>query len=150
MPSDGKRASVRCRDDDYLASFPLLDLGGCRGLHLGGDQADAALYYAKRCRAIKMLSSLDGGGLRSNTHELLSYIDVAVVAERFCEQMRLTPSETLDYLRARGCRIGGVTWGERGLFWYYETNTVRLLTALPVPMQRIIDTSGAGDVFHGA
>jgi hypothetical protein len=72
------------------------------------------------------------------------------VAERFCEQMRLTPSETLDYLTARGCRIGGVTWGERGLFWYDEKNTVRLLTALPVPMQRIIDTSGASDVFHGA
>jgi sugar/nucleoside kinase (ribokinase family) len=78
------------------------------------------------------------------------YIDVAVVAERLCEQMRLTPSETLDYLRARGCRIGGVTSGERGLLWYDGTNTVRLLTALPVPMQRIIDTSGAGDVFHGA
>jgi sugar/nucleoside kinase (ribokinase family) len=25
-----------------------------------------------------------------------------------------------------------------------------LLPALPVPLQRIVDTSGAGDVFHGA
>jgi sugar/nucleoside kinase (ribokinase family) len=150
MPNGGKRAIVRCRDDNYLASFPLLDLAGCRGLHVDGHQADAALYYAKRCRTIGILTSLDGGGLRSNTHELLSFIDVAVVAERLCEQMRLTPSETLDYLRARGCRIGGVTSGERGLLWYDETNTVRLLTALPVPTERIIDTSGAGDVFHGA
>src|SRR5450631_3307059 len=108
MRNDGKRAIVRCRDDEYLASFPLLDFDDCCGLHLDGHQPDAALYYAKRCRAIGMLTSLDGGGLRSNTHELLSYIDVAVVAERICEQMRLTPSETLDYLRARGCRIGGV------------------------------------------
>jgi len=74
MPNDGKRAIVRCRDDDYLASFPLLDLDDCRGLHLDGHQPDAALYYAERCRAIGMLTSLDGGGLRSNTHELLSYI----------------------------------------------------------------------------
>src|SRR5277367_6835850 len=60
MPKDGKRAIVRCRDDNYLAPFPLLGLDGCRGLHLDGHQADAALYYAKRCRAIGMLTSLDG------------------------------------------------------------------------------------------
>jgi sugar/nucleoside kinase (ribokinase family) len=72
------------------------------------------------------------------------------LAERLCEQMRLTPFEMLDYLRARGCRIGGVTSGERGLLWYDETGSVRTLNALPVPPHQIIDTSGAGDVFHGA
>ena len=63
--------------------------------------------------------------------------------------MRLTPYEMLDYLKARGSRIGGVTSGEKGLLWYDESGLVRLLTALPVPMHRILDTSGAGDVFHG-
>jgi hypothetical protein len=43
------------------------------------------------CRAAGILTSLDGGGLRSNTHDLLAFIDVvAVVAERLCEQMALT------------------------------------------------------------
>jgi sugar/nucleoside kinase (ribokinase family) len=128
----------------------VLDLSGCRILHVDGHQADAALYYAKHCRAAGILTSLDGGGLRSNTHELLSFIDVAIVAERLCEQMRLTPSDMLQYLKTRGCRIGGVTSGERGLLWYDETGAVHLLPALPVPLRRIIDTSGAGDVFHGA
>ena len=64
--------------------------------------------------------------------------------------MRLTPWEMLDYLKARGCRIGGVTSGERGLLWYDETGAVRSMTALPLPPQVILDTSGAGDVFHGA
>ena len=150
MPKDGKRAIVRCRDDGYLNSFPILDLDGCRALHVDGHQPDAALHYAKRCRAAGILTSLDGGGLRANTHELLAFIDVAIVAERLCEQMRLAPREMLDYLKARGCRIGGVTSGERGVLWYEETGAVRWLTALPVPPQQILDTSGAGDVFHGA
>jgi len=150
MPKDGKRAIVRCRDDDYLNSFPVLDLGGCRALHVDGHQPDAALYYAKRGRAAGILTSLDGGGLRSNTHELLAFIDVAIVAERLCEQMTLTPREMLDYLKTRGCRIGGVTSGERGVLWFDETGAVRSLSALPVPPRRILDTSGAGDVFHGA
>lgn len=150
MPKDGRRAIVRCRDSGYLNAFPALDLTGCRILHVDGHQPDAAIHYAKQCRAAGILTSLDGGGLRSNTHELLGFIDVAIVAERLCEQMRFTPAEMLEYLRARGCRIGGVTSGERGLLWYDEKGAVRLMSALPVPQHQILDTSGAGDVFHGA
>jgi sugar/nucleoside kinase (ribokinase family) len=150
MPKDGMRAIVRCRDDSYLNSFPLLDLTGCRALHVDGHQPDAALHYARLCRSAGILTSLDGGGLRSNTHDLLAFIDVAVVATRLCEQMGLTPAEMLDYLKGRGCRVGGVTMGERGLLWYDETGTVRSTPALAVPADKIVDTSGAGDVFHGA
>ena len=150
MPKAGKRAIVRCRDDDYLDPYPALDLKGCRALHLDGHQPDAAIDYAQRCRSAGILTSLDGGGLRANTHELMAFIDVAIVAERLCEQMRMTPPQMLDYLKSRGCRIGGVTFGERGFAWYDETGTVRHEAALPVPPQRVLDTSGAGDVFHGA
>ena len=72
-----------------------------------------------------LLTSLDGGGLRSNTHELLGFIDVAIVAERLCEQMGHEPAAMLDYLKSRGCRIGGVTLGERGMIWYDEAGVVR-------------------------
>ena len=150
MPKGGMRAIVRCRDDSYLDSFPLIDLAGCRALHVDGHQAAAAIHYAKLCRSAGILTSLDGGGLRSNTHELLAYIDVAIVATRLCEQMKLTPAEMLSYLTSRGCRVGGVTMGERGLLWYDETGTVRSLAALPLPPAEVVDTSGAGDVFHGA
>jgi sugar/nucleoside kinase (ribokinase family) len=150
MPKDGKRAIVRCRDDHYLASFPNLNLAGCRALHIDGHQPDAAMHYARRCREAGILTSLDGGGLRINTHELLGFIDVAIVAERFCQQMDKTPQATIDYLKSRGCRIGGVTLGERGLLWYGEDGNVTTLPALPLPAERVRDTSGAGDIFHGA
>jgi sugar/nucleoside kinase (ribokinase family) len=150
MPNNGKRAIVRCRDDDYLHPFPVLHISGCRALHLDGHQPDAAIYYAELCREAGVLTSLDGGGLRSNTHELLGCIDVAIVAERLCQQMRRAPEAMLDYLKSRGCRIGGVTLGERGLIWYDETGEVQKLPALPVPSDRVRDTSGAGDIFHGA
>ena len=131
-------------------AVPRLELDGCRALHLDGHQPDAALAYAERCRKAGILTSLDGGGMRTNTHELLAFIDVAMVAERFCEQMDKTPAAMLDYLKSRGCKIGGVTLGERGVLWYDESGEVRTLPALPVPQERVRDTSGAGDVFHGA
>ena len=64
--------------------------------------------------------------------------------------MGFAPAAMLDYLKTRGCSIGGVTLGERGLIWYDEAGTVRSLPALEVPSNRVLDTSGAGDVFHGA
>ena len=150
MPKDGKRAIVRCRDADHIHPFPILNLTGCRVLHVDGHQPDAAMHYAKLCREQGILTSLDGGGLRSNTHELLEYIDVAIVAERLCEQMDMTPDAMIPYLKSRGCRIGGVTMGEHGLLWYDEKGAVKRLPALPIPRHRVIDTNGAGDVFHGA
>jgi sugar/nucleoside kinase (ribokinase family) len=128
----------------------MLNLKGCRALHVDGHQPDAAIHYAKLCREAGILTSLDGGGLRTNTHELLAHIDVAIVAERFCQQMDKTPEAMLDYLKSRGVKIGGVTQGERGVYWYDESGAVQRLLAPGVPRHMVRDTSGAGDVFHGA
>ena len=75
---------------------------------------------------------------------------MAVVAERLCEQMALTPGAMLDYLASRGCRIGGVTLGERGMVWSDERGLRHVLPALAVPPDQVVDTNGAGDIFHGA
>src|SRR6185312_2748261 len=150
MPRGDQRAIVRCRDDLYKHPFPPLHLTGCRALHVDGHQADAAIHYARTCREARILTSLDGGGERSNTHELLEFIDIAIVAERLCEQMRLGPGEMLDYLRSRGCRVGGVTMGAKGMLYSEDGGEPRLLPALDVPAGRIVDTNGAGDIYHGA
>jgi sugar/nucleoside kinase (ribokinase family) len=150
LPHEGKRAILRARDDNYLHPYPALNIGGCKALHLDGHQSDAAIHYARFCQDAGMLTSLDGGGMRANTHDLLEYIDIAIVAERLREQMQLSEEGMLDYLKSRGCKIGGITQGERGMLWYDEHGLVQRLPALKVPAKLIIDTSGAGDVFHGA
>ncbi len=150
FPKDGKRAILRARDDAYLQPIPRLGINKLKLLHLDGHMADAALYYAKLAREKGILVSLDGGALRPGIEELCGFVDVAVVAEKFCEQLKLTETETLDWLRAKGCRIGAVTSGARGLLWYDENGDVRHMPSLKVPAEKIIDTSGAGDVFHGA
>ncbi|WP_349360851.1 sugar kinase [Stappia sp.] len=150
MPNDGKRAIVRCRDNAFLHPFQDLNLAGCRALHLDGHMPDAALHYARACRAAGILTSLDGGAVRDNTRELLPFIDVAVVSARFCEQLGLGVPETLEYLRGCGCRVGGVTLGDEGLFWYEGTGAIAHMPALDVPSELVVDTNGAGDVFHGA
>ncbi|WMS42211.1 PfkB family carbohydrate kinase [Acuticoccus sp. MNP-M23] len=150
MPKDGKRAIVRCRDDEFIHPAPTLNLTGCRGLHVDGHMADAAIHYAKACREMGVLTSLDGGSARPTTDALLEFIDVAAVSERMCEQMQLNPLAMLDYLRSKGVKVGAVTLGERGLVWYEDGGEAHTMPALAVPAGDVIDTSGAGDVFHGA
>lgn len=150
MPNNGMRAIIRCRDDHYLHPVPPLDLTGCRALHLDGHQADAAIQYAKACREAGIMTSLDGGGLRSNTAELLEFIDVAICSARFAEQLGLSPQGLCEYLKGKGCKIGGVTLGDEGLIWYDESGTLRRLPALAVPPAEVVDSNGAGDIFHGA
>ena len=150
MPHHGQRAILRCRDDHYLHPVPPLDITGCRALHLDGHQADAAIHYAKLCRDRGILTSHDGGGMRSNTLELLEFIDVAICSERLCEQLGLNPEGLCALLKDKGCRIGGVTLGAKGLLWYGEDGDINMLPALAVPKDEVIDTNGAGDIFHGA
>ncbi|MEA2936211.1 MAG: hypothetical protein QOD74_2857, partial [Variibacter sp.] len=150
MPNNGKRAILRCRDDHYLHPVPPLDLTGCGALHLDGHQSDAAMHYAKTCRERGILTSLDGGGLRSNTMELLEFIDVAICSERLCEQLEVDANGLCEMLQQKGVRIGGVTLGHKGLVWYDETGIVRTMPALAVPRGEVVDTNGAGDIFHGA
>jgi sulfofructose kinase len=95
------------------------------------------------------VTSLDGGAVRDNTDELLRFIDVAVVSERFCEQWGLEPPQALEKLKSFGCRVGAVTQGAEGVIFYSQDGTHQHVRALPVPKELVVDTNGAGDIFHG-
>lgn len=150
FPQAHQRAILRARDENFLQPFPRLDISNARVLHLDGHMNDAALYYARIAREKGVLVSIDGGAMRPGIVELLGFVDVAIVSKQLCQQMSLAEGQMLTFLKDRGCRIGGVTDGERGLLWYDERGEVSRLPALDVPAARVIDTSGAGDVFHGA
>ncbi len=150
FPKGGKRAILRARDDFYLQPIPRIGISKLKLLHLDGHMADAALHYAKLAREKGVLVSLDGGALRPGLEDLCHFVDVAVVAEKLYEQLKLTETETLNWLKAKGCRVGAVTSGAKGVLFYDESGTIQHMPSLQVPAEIIIDTSGAGDVFHGA
>ena len=151
LPNDGKRAILRARNTDYTDTYPEVPLKGVKVLHLDGHQPKAALEYAKRCREAGILTSLDGGGMRENTLELLKYIDVAVVAVRFCDQLEKTPEETIRWLQEEyNTPVAAVTMGERGMIYALNGGPIKKIKALKIPKNKILDTTGAGDIYHGA
>ena len=104
----------------------------------------------------RAVSILDAGSLRPGTEELAAKVDYLVSSERFAIQVTGLPSlsdertrrEALDKLKnlaRRGATVV-ITLGEQGLI--YEENAERChFPAFPVEP---VDTTGAGDTFHGA
>lgn len=101
-------------------------------------------------------SILDAGSLRPGIEPLAASVDYLAASERFALQVTglvdlaggARRKECLERLRALakpGATIV-VTLGERGLI-YDAGGTCRHLPACRV---RTVDTTGAGDVFHGA
>jgi sugar/nucleoside kinase (ribokinase family) len=102
------------------------------------------------------LSILDAGSLRQGTKVLAGKVKYLVASERFALQVsRLADVATDDAQReclrrvrtiAREDAIIVITMGSRGLI-YEDAGTFGYVPAFPV---RAVDTTAAGDIFHGA
>ena len=106
----------------------------------------ATLFREARARGIATV--LDGDMADAEVFErLLPLTDHAIFSEPALALFAgSAEDETLAALARYGCRIVAVTRGEGGVSWY-ENGQLHRQAAYAVD---VVDTTGAGDVFHGA
>jgi ribokinase len=115
-------------------------------LLVDGHQPVAAAA-ARRARAAGVPVVLDAGSLRPATRELLTLADHAVVSERFAvDRCGAAGESALRALQAEGPRTVVITLGPGGCI---GLEGERLVGAGALEVE-VVDTNGAGDVFHGA
>ena len=104
---------------------------------------EAVLKEAKRC-GVPVVADF---GNSSNWH-LAAYADYLIVSEECARELLGGDPESTSIaeLRQAEGQLIGVTLGENG-FVYEHAGEFRHIPALPVA---VVDTTGAGDVFHGA
>jgi len=134
-------------------SFPAAEvpegfLDDAQALHLDGLFLDASLHLARKAKERNIPVILDAGSLRPGILELVRYTDHLIAAENFIGRFRPDGPLTsrLRELRQMGPQVVTVTLGERGSVSLWDEVPYRL-PALRVEAR---DTTGAGDVFHGA
>lgn len=145
----GKRSICASRGtagDIPPAHLDLAHLCSGRVLHLDGHSREAALVAARAARAAGVTVCLDAGYPDPSLAELVALTDVLIVGERFAAAIEVNERRAATRLVTEGPRVVVVTRGERGSLT--RTADAEFCTpAFPVP---VVDTTGAGDVFHGA
>jgi sugar/nucleoside kinase (ribokinase family) len=119
-----------------------------RILHLDGYEGEAALWAARLAQEAGIPVSLDAENASERLDRLLPLVTVLIVSQDFAQQFVGSGSDArlLDGLSRFGPTIVGVTCGAEGASVRWQDETVRV----PGLKVEVVDTTGAGDVFHGA
>jgi sulfofructose kinase len=131
------------------ARAPALDLSAITPgsiLLVDGHFPAQALRAVRRARALGARVVGDFHRDTPAVRRLLPYVDHPIVPLEFVASRRSDPRRTLRELAEAGGGVPVVTLGRRGGL-YLERGRVRRFRAFPA---RVVDTTGAGDVLHGA
>jgi len=152
---DGERHIVFRAGNATALGFdelPTEALRQCGALHLNGRHWPACLEAARIVREAGGVVSFDGGAHRYDPKflELLPLVDVLVVARDFAERLAGSGEidRQLESLAQYGATIAGLTDGPRGS-WFLAVDGDRFHQPA-LPAGPVVDTTGCGDVFHGA
>ncbi|MBF0553905.1 MAG: sugar kinase [Nitrospirae bacterium] len=121
-------------------------LNGASILHLDGLMEVASISSAQMAKSLGVPVMLDAGSVRSKTHELLPLCDYVVCSEEFSKKYTSSHEETLRRLTGLGVAFACVTLGSDGSLTMMTDGRVFYHPAYDI---EAVDTTGAGDVFHG-
>jgi sulfofructose kinase len=150
---NGSRTILNFRQKPEPFEIPVKQMSNFspRVLLFDGHEAEASFEALKLFPGA--ISILDAGSVRENTLSLAKLVDYLITSESFalsfCDIASFDSKNAvlcLKKLNAAGKGRVVVTLGERGLF-YWDAGQVVHLPAYPV---NSVDTTGAGDFFHGA
>ena len=130
-----------------LGEITREDITAARVLFID-DVTELTLQAARWAREANMNVVLDPARPYEIIKEVLPYVDVPIVPEQWAEAWMpgRPPEAVAEALRAGGAAIAAVTLGARGSVVSWEGGT-RHIPAFQVD---VVDTTGAGDAYHGA
>lgn len=121
-------------------------------LHINGRHRQlmrSAMAVAKKAGTI---ISLDGGAQRydEDMKPITEDSHIVIVARDYAEKYTSTTNleDACRIIHDRGALIAGITDGANGSYFVWPDGTA--YRCEPFPQKSIVDTTGAGDSFHGA
>ncbi len=118
---------------------------GAGFLLLDGLMEDASMRAAELARGTGVPVMLDAGSPRPGVLGLLPLMDCIVGSEEFSRHFSSDPEDAVRRISAHGASTVTITLGSRGSVTWHEGRVFRT----PAFSVRAVDTTGAGDVFHG-
>jgi sulfofructose kinase len=145
----GRRALVNYRGKTPPLEHGAIDFSPMRPkvILFDGLQPRLSLPLAESARRSAVYTLLDAGSVHEGTAALAERVDYLIASEKFASEFTGQSDLNLALARLAGISpVALITIGSRGLLWKCGPTHGRM-TAFPVAA---VDTTGAGDVFHGA
>jgi sulfofructose kinase len=150
VDAQGER-TVLIRRDERLALHPAdLDrdsIVNARALHVDGYDTEAAILAATWARGANIPVIADLDELYPNVEALIANVDYLIVSRDFPSRLTSEPDleQALRKMHRRySCRLAAATLGQEGVL-AFDGHRLLHTPAFRVP---VVDTTGAGDIFH--
>ena len=119
-------------------------------LHIDGLMHEASIHAVKKARKKNIPVMLDAGRMRKGMTELIHMCDYVVGSEEFAKEFSgntngFEPEKVIKQMAKFGAKAVTITLGEKGSITLSD-NKIFTTPAFTVD---VVDTTGAGDVFHG-
>jgi len=149
--STGKRTILWTRSNVPPLDPAALDrdfIASCKVLHIDRHEVGAAIQAAHWAHEAGAIVVMDAGTYAPEVDDLLPHADVLITSHAFATDLTGEP-DPAQSVRAllMGRRIAGVTCGDKGSWFATRDGDEFRVPAFEVD---VVDTTGAGDVFHGA
>ncbi len=117
-------------------------------LHLDGHQTKAAIHCAQIARDNGVIVAIDAGTIVPGIEKLLEMANIIIASKKFAERFvgESDPEKSAKKLFGASNYFSAVTIGSEGSIGF-DGNHVFRQSAFNL---EVVDTTGAGDVFHGA
>jgi sulfofructose kinase len=146
---DGDRSIIDYRAPSALAPEDTISLSAqpARVLLVDGHQPLVSIKLVEEARRLGIPSVLDAGSVHDGTMGLYNKVDYLISSQKFARQF----SGEDDARKALASFDGvapftAVTWGTDGVYWQDDEGQHHM----PAFDIEAVDTTGAGDAFHGA
>lgn len=146
---DGRRSIVDYRAAQSTAAGDAASLTAQppKVLLVDGHQAILCAKLLDEARELGVPSLLDAGSVHDGTLMLYNKVDYLITSEKFAREMSGEDDPCLALASLDGAApFIACTWGGQGVYWQDE-NGQHHMPAFDI---EAVDTTGAGDAFHGA
>jgi len=144
---DGKRSLINYKGSTKPLAANAIDFSSinAKAILFDGHEPYLSLALAKSARQQGISTILDAGSMHEGTSQLWNQVDYLVASEKFACQFAGDEQTALKRLAEQAPTVV-ITLGDKGLIWQSGKQKGKL-SAFSV---KAIDTTGAGDAFHGA
>lgn len=146
--ADGRRSLVNYKGNaPWLAADAVVINNLPKVMLFDGHEPLLSEALCRWAKANDIITVLDAGSLHQGTQELAGLVDYLVASEKFARQWCQSEDMglALDALMAVSENVV-ITLGEKGLIWAKSGEQ----GSLPAFNIDAVDSTGAGDAFHGA